>query len=384
MTKVIHIITKLEHGGAQLNTIFTVSYIDKKNFKIYLFSGSGGVLTDKVRIASNENRFSFSIIKTLVREIRPFKDLKTLLDLKKRIREISPDIVHTHSSKAGILGRIASKISGVKCITVHSVHGFPFSPNQKLLKRFFYSLIEKAGAVMTDRFIFVSKSDIETAKRKRFLKPHRSNYSLIRSGFEINKFVFSNEIRKNARDRFEIDSDMIIIGIIAPFKKQKGLFDMIAIASSVLGRRKNVMFFLAGDGGLRNELESLLKSKGIFSRFLMPGFIHDIENVIPSFDIGFSSALWEGLPQSIVQMRLCKIPVVANDIPSHHEIIHDGKNGIITNTHNHEIAADKLISLIDDPALREKIGGFKDDLSAWDGKRMVQDQERLYLELTGR
>ncbi len=381
--KVVHLITKLEMGGAQLNTVFTVGNIDKKKFDVFLISGAGGILTEKVR-KDSDGGYSFQIAESLVREINPLKDFKAFREIKKMLKEISPDIVHTHSSKAGIIGRLASRFSVESAKRIHSVHGFPFSKNQFFLKRVIYILIEKIVSIITDHYIFVSEEDMKTAGRKHLLQKEEENFSIIRSGFDISRFLKTGSNVDRIREKYKIPANVNVVGVIAPFKPQKGLFHLIEIAALVIKEIKNILFFIAGDGDQRDEIEKKIVEKGLENHFRLPGFIGEIEKVIPLFDMGVSTALWEGLPQSLVQLRLSKKPVIASDISGNREIVFNGKNGFLEDPFNYAKFAERIIEVLKDKKLRERLALFGEDLSEWSGDTMVQRQEDLYSQLLNR
>lgn len=370
--KVVHIITKLELGGAQINTIYTYKNLNPEEFDVYLVCGPGGILTNKI-----EKRDRFIIIEDLQREINPVKDLKTFFRVFKVLKKINPDIVHTHSSKAGIIGRIIAFVLKVPVI-IHSVHGFSFSPFQSFLKRNFFMVSEKIVSKLTTHFIFVSNDDIKLAKRKKLVK---DNYTLIRSGFQIGRFSKKSSDSAYIRKKYNIKDKDCVCGVIAPFKPQKGLFHLIEIASMILKKRKDVIFFIAGDGKLREEIECRLMEKKISENFKLPGFIFNIENAIDIFDIGISTALWEGLPQSLIQMRLKKKPIVASNISGNTEVIKHKKNGYLIDVFDYIKFSEKILFLINNKKERERLSNFKEDFSEWDADFMVKAQERLYLLL---
>lgn len=371
--KIVHIITKLELGGAQINTIYTYENLNPEEFDTYLVCGPGGILTDKI-----EKKDGFIIIKDLQREIRPVKDLKPYFQVFKVLKKINPDIVHTHSSKAGIIGRISAFVLKVPYI-IHSVHGFSFSPFQSFLKRNFFLYAEKIVSKLTTHFIFVSNDDIKVARQKKLVK---DNYTLIRSGFQTKRFLQKSSNLASIRKKYNVKDKDFVCGVIAPFKPQKGLFHLIEIASMVLQKRRNVVFFIAGDGKLREEIEYRLKKKGILENFRLPGFIFDIENAIDIFDIGISTALWEGLPQSLIQMRLKKKSIVASNISGNIEVIKHNKNGFLVNVFNYRKFSEKILFLINNKTERERLSNFKEDFSEWDADFMVKSQEQLYLLLS--
>jgi len=370
--KVVHVITKLELGGAQINTVYTYENLDETEFEAYLLSGPGGILAEKVN-----KKEHFTIVKDLVREIRPLKDLKALFQVVKILKKIKPHIVHTHSTKAGILGRLAAFLLRIPMI-IHSVHGFSFSPFQSLLKRTFYITAEKIVSRLTGHFIFVSTDDIKIARQKKLIK---ENYSLIRSGFPTKKFIQKSGNVKNTREKYNIKETDFVCGIIAPFKPQKGLFHLIEIAARVLvskTNKKKILFMIAGDGDLRGAIEAKLQEKKIAEHFRLPGFVFDIENAIDAFDLGISTALWEGLPQSLIQLRLKKKAVVASDIPGNREVIKENKNGFLVDVSDYQRFSQGILYLVNEDAERERLAGFEEDFSQWDADYMVNEQEKLY------
>ncbi len=373
---VLHLLTKLELGGAQLNTVYTVEHLDPNVFDVYLISGPGGRL--QTRLGKAERLI---LIPALRRKISLVNDGRAFFSLLRFFRKIKPHIVHSHSSKAGILGRLAAFVARVP-VVIHSVHGFSFSPAQSFFKRNFYLFFEKVCRPLTSHFIFVAESDIRTARAQHLLG---ENYSLIRSGFPLRKFRARRSEPAAMKEKYQLPDTAFVCGVIAPFKAQKGLFHLVDIAARVIAENPAIIFFIAGDGELRRELEAELRRRGISENFRLPGFIDDIENVMDCFDIGVSTALWEGLPQSLVQLRLKKKAVVASDIPGNREVIRDGVNGCIVPVTDHERFAAAILKLAADPLLRNRLGGYDgEDFSEWEAEAMVSRQEKLYKLLIGR
>ncbi len=369
---VAHVITKLELGGAQLNTIHTVEHLDPGRFAPYLLCGPGGAL--RSRLAGEGRQLT---VPALGRAVRPGRDLRALLQLLRLLRRLRPQIVHTHSSKAGILGRIAARLARVPVI-VHSVHGFAFSPRQPFLQRRFYLLAERLCRGLTDHYVFVSRADQELAER---LELTRGNASLIRSGFPLEKFSAPGDAAA-ARARFRLPAGAFVCGVVAPFKPQKGLLRLAEVAERVVARNRAVHFLVAGDGEGRPQLEAELLRRGIAENFRLPGFIADVENAMDAFDIGVSTALWEGLPQSLVQLRLKKKAIVASDIPGNREVVRHGENGFLVSWDDAEGLAAAILALAGDSQLRRRLERFSgEDFSPWSAASLVAGQEELYQRL---
>ena len=371
--RVVHLVTRLELGGAQLNTLYTAEHLDPQRFDVYLLCGPGGMLRSRLAEADR-----LVVVPALGREIRLLKDLQALVQLVQVFKRLKPQIVHTHSSKAGILGRLAARLAGVPVI-VHTVHGFSFSPYQSFAKRNFYRLAERLCRRLTSHVVFVARGDIDLARRYRLVA---ANYSLIRSGFPLERFLGRHGDPAALKAKYALPDGSFVCGVIAPFKPQKGLPHLAAIAASVIRRNPAVFFFIAGDGELRQELEADLRWRGIAGNFRLPGFIPDVENAMDCFAIGVSTALWEGLPQSLVQLRLKKKAVVASDIPGNREVIRDGENGFVVPVAEHERFADAILRLAADPALCRRLGDFgAEDFGEWSADVMVARQEELYQRL---
>jgi glycosyltransferase involved in cell wall biosynthesis len=380
---VVHLVTKLELGGAQLNTLYTAEHLDPERFDAYLLCGPGGMLESRLTATGR-----LVIVPALGREIRPFRDLRALIQLVRLFRRIRPQVVHSHSSKAGILGRLAAALARVP-VVVHSVHGFSFSPAQPWITRSFYRLAEKACCRLTSHFIFVARADVELARELRLIAPENGaasgkGHSLVRSGFPLEKFLASGDAAA-MRTRFGLPAAGFVCGTIAPFKPQKGLLHLVDIAARVIARNPAVFFFIAGDGAGRPQLEIELQRRGIAANFRLPGFVADVENAMDGFDIGVSTALWEGLPQSLVQLRLKKKAVVASDIPGNREVIADGQSGFLLPVADHERFAAAILRLAADGDLRRRLENFSDETFAeWSADVMVARQEELYQRLLAR
>jgi len=370
--RVVHLITKMELGGAQVNTLYTFESLNPSIFESFLLCGAKGLLNEKVK-----KREEFFIIPDLIRNIRPFRDIRAFIQIRKKLKTIKPHILHTHSSKAGFLGRLAGHMTKVPII-IHSVHGFSFSPFHSFLKRSIYTWTEKIVAPFTNHFIFVSRQDMQIARK---LKLTDNNFSLIRSGFPASEFNTSGANISALRKKYEINQSDFICGIIAPYKPQKGLHHVVEIANLITRTTKDIVFFIAGDGELRKMLETEIHQKNLSHFFRMPGFIDNIAPVIEMFDCGLSCALWEGLPQSIVQMRMKKKPVVISDIPGHREIINDNLNGFLIKTGDNELFKKKILLLKNRPEIKRKMGNFQDNFDEWNAEFMVQRQQELYLKL---
>ncbi|MBI3354102.1 MAG: glycosyltransferase [Nitrospirae bacterium] len=311
MIKVVHIITKLELGGAQQNTLYTVSHLNKDKFTPTLIAGSEGLLVDDAKRLGIEAHF----LPSLVREINPVKDIQALLDIRRLLLRIkrssqSPIIVHTHSSKAGIIGRWAVFFAGMP-VVIHTYHGYGFNDYQSILKRWLFIFLERLTAKITTRFIAVSKNNIEKGITAGIFRSN--DIELIRSGIDISEFSDVKIDKAKKKMELGVEPDKPLVGMIACFKPQKAPLDFIKAAHLVHQIMPNVRFIVAGDGELRTAMEELINSLGLKDKIKLLGFRRDIPEIMKCLDVFALTSLWEGLPKVIVQALSAGIPVVATE-----------------------------------------------------------------------
>lgn len=374
MIKVCYIITKLELGGAQKVALYTAEHINKNNFQEFLITGKGGILDEEAA-----SKFRIYQLKNFVREVSPIKDLKTLYHIYIVLKREKPDIVHTHSSKAGILGRLAAKIAGVKTI-VHTIHGYGFNETQKWYVKYLYIYIEKFWAFFTNKLIAVSKEDIKKGIKYKIAKENK--FELIRAGIDTNyykNYIPSPEFKK----QFKKNSDTKIVSTIGPFKPQKNLKDFIKAASIVLKKNKNIIFLIIGDGEQRKELETLISNLNLINNIFLLGWRNDIPEILTSSDLFVMTSLWEGLPCTILEAMCCSKPVIANSVDGVKEIIQEAKTGFLVKPYDFKYTADKITYLLDHPELLKKMGiNAKNSIGQeYDINYTVTQHEKLYKSL---
>jgi glycosyltransferase involved in cell wall biosynthesis len=380
--RVIHIITRLELGGAQQNTLFTVSHLDRERFSAALWSGEGGMLDQD---AGNLSGVEFRKVPPLLREISPANDLRALLMLrgmlKEELRKWSPHpvIVHTHSSKAGILGRWAAFGAGVPVI-IHTFHGFGFNDYQPFWLRDFYIMAEWLTARATHAFICVSRANLERAVSLGF--GARDKFRLIRSGIDVKEFE-RNPIDVKARRReLGLGEEGPLVSMVSNFKPQKNPLDFARAAALVLKQVPEAWFAVAGDGELRPELETLIKEKGIGDRFRLLGWRRDIPEILWSSDLFVLTSLWEGLPRVYPQAMAAHLAIVGTRVDGAPEAVVEGENGFLVEPKDFEGLAGRIIQLLRDESLRTKMGRLgRARVDEFDIHLMLRQQEELYRDI---
>jgi glycosyltransferase involved in cell wall biosynthesis len=289
-------------------------------------------------------------------------------------------IVHTHSSKAGILGRWAARLAGIRLI-VHSVHGFSFNEYQPSLVRAFYIVLERITALITTAFVTVSGADREEGIRKGIFKG--DGVTLIRSGIDIKQFGTLPGDRISLREKIGIDQDAPAIAMVACFKPQKAPLDFVRVAKKVSEERSDALFYLVGDGLLRPQVEKLIEELNLRDKVVLLGWRRDIPEIMLSIDLLVLTSRWEGLPRVFPQAMASGVPVVATNVNGAPEAIRNGLNGYLLPPGDITGMAEKIIYLINNPeearAMGKKGRELVEEFDIW---KMVKQQEALYQKLS--
>lgn len=382
LAKVVHLITLLEWGGAQENTLYTVARLDPSRFERVLAAGKGGMLDDR---AASIPGLRVIHVESLVREIRPLSDLRAFLALRRVLREERmrsaglPLVVHTHSSKAGILGRAAARAAGAD-VVVHSIHGFGFHDGQPRPLRRLFVRLERMASRWTDAYIAVSGDNIKTGIRERILTGEKVR--LVRSGFDTRRFLAGS--REKGRELLGIPGNVPVVGTVAVFKPQKAPLDFVEVARRVSRRVPEARFVMIGDGELRPAVERAVAAAKMEGSFRLPGWREEIPDLLRAFDVFLLTSLWEGLPRVVPQALLSGVPVVATAADGTREIVEDGVDGYLANPGDVEGLADRVARILTGEASPDP--AFKRDrlVREFDQDEMVRAQERLYEELLRR
>jgi len=370
--RVAHIVTQLELGGAQRNTLYTVGHLNRMYYEPVLICGPGGILDEEAKAGN----WSTHYVRWLVRPVRPWKDVLALISLYQLMRGIKPHIVHTHSSKAGILGRIAAYFAGVPVI-IHTFHGFGFTPGQPGWLHRLFIWLERFCAMLSTHLIFVSKDNEEEAQTLG-IGTHKTR-SLIRSGIAIREAPLISTIREELR----IPRDAWVVTTVGNFKPQKNPLDVARTAKAVLEKDPSVHFLMVGDGELRAGVEGYIASHGIAGNMHILGWRQDIPAILSASNCFLLTSLWEGLPRALVEAGAARLPAVAYAVNGVKEIVREGETGFPVPPHQPEEAAEKILWLKDHPLEARQMGrkARTEIEKEFDIDKMVRQQENLYQDL---
>lgn len=370
--KIIYIITKLELGGAQKVCLSLFNGLPEHMAPTYLISGTDGILTDKVK--DNKNVLLLPNLKWHVSFSSIINEFKAFFDLIKKLKKLKLEskniIVHTHSTKAGLLGRWAAFFAGIKN-RVHTIHGYGFHKYQYKLVWAAIYFLELITSAITTHYICVSSKDALKGIRlfPRFSKKH----SIIRAAIDCDSFIAAQKI--NTKD---IDNKVFIFGTVSCFKPAKNLIDLLKAFTVVYHKNKNVRLEIIGDGILRNEIENWISEHDLKECVVLHGWQENIINFLTKWDAFVMSSLWEGLPCAVVEARALKLPVISYDTGGIKDIIINNQNGLIFEQNDWQSLSKGMLKISQDKILCEKLSNYQDDLCDFDNKQMIKQHLDLY------
>jgi|SoiMethySBSTD1v2_1073268.scaffolds.fasta_scaffold236552_2 glycosyltransferase involved in cell wall biosynthesis len=384
--QVLHVHTRLIRGGADENTLLTVNGLDPRRYRVALAVGAGSEAAMLAKVASHVRLIE---IPDMIREISPGHDLRAFQSLRRTIRAERFHIVHTHTAKAGILGRFAARAAGKPLPSiVHTLHGSTFHDALGRAAYVLYWGLEKAAAVFTDRIISVGED-----LRARYLQSgvgRPGQYRVIRSGMGLTEFAAASNLgaerRAGIRRSLGVPADVPLVGKVARLERRKGHQYFLDMAELILRRVPDAHFIGLGAGVEHTALIAEVERRGLAGRVLFPGFRPDIAEVLAVMDVVVLTSLWEGLPRVLVQAAACGVPAVTFAVEGAREIIHDGVNGWVVPIRDVNGLSDRVAALLSDPDRARAMGAAGRALvrDAWTVESMIRDIAALYEELVGR
>ena len=362
--KVVHIITRLILGGAQENTLITCKLLAERGHNVTLITGPAIGPEGELFNQTKNQKYKVATIDKLIRAICPIYDSISYCQIKKHLLQLQPDIVHTHSAKAGILGRFAahalkratSHESRVTKI-VHTIHGLAFHPYQNSLLNQFYIVVEKAAAKRTDFFISVADAMTAQALAAGIGRPEQ--FVTAYSAIEEDDFLspISQEQKREFRCKYGIADDAVVLITIARLFMLKGHEYIIESAEKLSKRFEKAVWLFVGDGNLSEHYKEQARQLGLAERIKFTGLLppSQIPLAIQSSDILVHCSLREGLARALPQAMLCGKPAVSFDVDGAKEVVNE-KTGRLIEPKNVEQLTAACTELLKDNDLREKLG----------------------------
>jgi glycosyltransferase involved in cell wall biosynthesis len=376
--KVAHIITRLELGGAQQNTLYCCANHDRKKVDVILICGTGGQLDEEARWIPDCRKYFLSELK---HPIQPFWDFLALRRIVEILRLEKVDLVHTHSSKAGFLGRWAAKRAGVPHI-LHTVHGWGFYPGQFFPVKWLYQVLERWAATFTEKLITVSEENKKAGLAARIGRP--GQYEVIHSGVDPKQYAVNPAAALKARRLFKTENRPTVL-VLSNFKKQKSPLDVVKVAEALAPRLPNVLFLWAGDGPLLPEVEKRIAASNLKTNFDLLGWRDEIAQLLAASDVLLLTSIYEGLPRVVLQAMAAGKPVVASAVSGTPEAVQDGASGFLHPAHATAAMAGSLYSILTQPDFGKKLGraGKSGLKGTFQIKPMLKAIEKIYAELAG-
>jgi glycosyltransferase involved in cell wall biosynthesis len=372
----------MDLGGAQQAVLSLGRGLDKAQFEQTLITGEGGLLLSEVSTVPLLRHY---VVPELSRNIGIFRvgtDLKAILRIRTILQKEKPFIVHTHTPKAGIIGRWAAWLAGVPVI-VHTYHGFGFSDSIVWWKKLAYIWVERMTARLTTGFVVVSENNLRKGEIYGLFR--RQNCDLIRSGIDVPKFRRIASVPASKKMELRFPATDKIVGTIASLKPPKALHLLLEVAKMVSEQVADVKFVIAGDGELRTQLEAQIRKLRLEPVVRLLGWRQDVPELLRLFDLFVLTSLWEGLPRVLVEASLTGVPVVAFDVDGVSEVVVHGRNGYLVTPGDLDAMTRRIVELLKNEDLRLSMGRElcvpSDEFSV---ERMVEQYTGLYLRFASR
>lgn len=377
----MHVITRLIVGGAQENTLLSCEGQHDREHQVTLVTGPPigpeGSLLDR----ANGYGYRVQILDSMRRAILPGRDYFTYRALLRQMRDLRPDVVHTHSSKAGILGRWAAAAAGVP-VVIHTIHGLAFTASTSTTVNRVYKWLERITAPKTTKIVCVAD-----AMREQSLAAHigrQDQYLTIYSGMETESFLRPPIPRAQVRQQLGLAQDHVAIGTIARLFHLKGHLDLLDLAPRLCARWPNLRFLWIGDGLLRESFERRMREMNLRDRFILTGLVPPsrIPELAGAIDVLVHPSRREGLARALPQGALAAKPVVTYDIDGNREALIDRQTGFLIPPFDKNQLAEAIDRLVTDASLRTQMGesGRAFAMGRFDAKVMVDGLEALYRE----
>jgi len=366
-------------GGTKRHLYSLVTAMDKDKFRNVVACPSvrHPAFGDESLVSDLERAGIEVKIVEMKRSISPISDLACLWRLFLLMKGDHYDIVHTHSSKAGFLGRIAAKMAGTKVI-LYTPHGLYFLGQRGLRKRFYLSL-ERFAGLFTDKLIAVSQSERAEVINNKIIDADK--VTVIENGINLRTFDF--ETNPDTKQELGLDPNAPIVGTVSRFSMQKDPENLIMAIAQVVQAAPETQFVWCGNGELREGIESLTTKLGLHEHIIFTGFREDVLKIVAQFDICVISSLFEGLPYTILEAMALRKPVVATDVTGSRDVIIDGRTGLLVPPQDPDALAQAILCLIRDREMAREMGnaGRKLVEERFGLDQMVIKTEQLYENL---
>lgn len=336
------------------------------------FGGATGVVLEQCRMLQGKgmevtllstdaptkaefNRHGIPVVgpAVILRDVHPWRDVKALVALTRFLRRNRFDVVHTHTSKPGFIGRVAARLAGVSVI-MHTVHLYAFGKGKSGPAEWLYAGLERLAGRWTDRVIVVSRENERLTQERRIID--REKCVFVANGVDWRKFRVGESVRMEERAELGVGPEEPVVGMVGRIAEQKDPLCFVEAAAALKERWPRARFLMVGDGPLRGDVEELAARRGLTDRFIMTGFRQDVAEILSAIDVYVVSSLWEGMSISLLEAMAAGRAIVATDIESNREVAEDGKTAILTPPGDPKALAEAIERFLDHPDLAADFG----------------------------
>lgn len=313
------------------------------------------------------------IVLKMAHQIDPSSDIKVEKALRKIIKEIKPDIVYAHSSKAGALARIADL--GLNNKVIYNPHGWAFNMQQSAKKKEMYKWVEKISAHFCDKIVCISDAERESALREKICKP--SKLQVIYNGIDLEEIEKTTPM---SRAQLGIPEDAFVVGMVGRLSKQKAPDTFVKSAKLIKEKIPNAFFLMVGDGELRDQVESLINQYDLGSSFLITGWVDNPTAYMKIMDVGMLLSRWEGFGLVLPEYMACGVPIIATNVDAIPNIVRNNENGLLVEKDNYCEVANQVMALHNDFEIRNRIvkKAVQCVHSKFNGSRVAQESRDIY------
>lgn len=318
------------------------------------------------------------IVLKMAHDIQPSSDIKVERTLRRIIKQLKPDIVYAHSSKAGAFARIADL--GLNNKVIYNPHGWAFNMQQSAKKKEMYKWVEKISAHFCDKIVCISDAERESALREKICKP--SKLQVIYNGIDLEDIEKAPPM---SRAQLGIPEDAFVVGMVGRLSKQKAPDTFVKAAKLIKEKIPNAFFLMVGDGELRDQVEDLINQYDLSSSFLITGWVDNPTAYMKIMDIGMLLSRWEGFGLVLPEYMACGVPIVATNVDAIPNIIHDDINGILVDKDNIQLIARVIEKIVINTEFRQDMTKKELQIVAekYDAKRVWNETNNMYQLLLG-
>jgi glycosyltransferase involved in cell wall biosynthesis len=378
--RVCRIIGRLNIGGPAIHAILLTQGLRARGYETVLVAGREGPREGNLHDLAAEKGVEPVILPELGREVRPYRDCTALVKLVRLLRRLRPDIVHTHTAKAGALGRIAAKLAGIPVI-VHTFHGHVLHGYFSRGTTRFFLTIERCLAAISTKVLTVSDGQCRDLLRLRIGRPE--TVGVMPLGLELDGFLGSDLRRGELRRQLDVNAEAPLVGIIGRLAPIKDHATFLEAASDLHKSRPDVRFLIVGDGELRSRLEQQAHALGLDGCAHFLGWQRELEPIYADLDLVVLSSLNEGTPVSLIEAMAAGLPVVATKVGGVPDLVADGKTGLLVPPKDPMAMSQAMETLLADPERRRQMGRLGRDAvyPLYSDTALMDRMHRLYSSL---